>query len=162
MCWPSLFISASLQILSFGSVWAGVHTMFYASAHKTLYQCTQWYVLVHTLLYIYTQGTVFEVQARLCISAQDSVNPSLVLVQPRKTCPVISERLLMGRKESDQTIKIQYIICTHEKFCTVKPVLSGHSKIRQDFVFKTNYHLMQVKSIAECSKRAFCNTYDLH
>ena len=29
---------------------------------------------------------------------------------------------------------------------TVKPVLSGHSKK------KTNYRLMQVKSIAECSK----------
>ena len=28
------------------------------------------------------------------------INPSLVLVQPRKTRPYISERLLMGRKES--------------------------------------------------------------
>ena len=27
--------------------------------------------------------------------------------------------------------------------------------------FKTDYCLMQVKSIAECSKRAFCNTFDL-
>ena len=32
----------------------------------------------------------------------------------------------------------------------------------QTFVFKTNYRLMQVKSIAVCSKRAFCNTFDLH
>ena len=31
------------------------------------------------------------------------INPSLVLVQPRKTCPYIAERLLMGRKESNQT-----------------------------------------------------------
>ena len=30
-------------------------------------------------------------------------NPSLVLVQPRKTRPYITERLLMGRKESNQT-----------------------------------------------------------
>ena len=29
--------------------------------------------------------------------------PSLVLVQPRKTCPCLTERLLMGRKESNQT-----------------------------------------------------------
>ena len=29
--------------------------------------------------------------------------PSLVLVQPRKTRPFITERLLMGRKESNQT-----------------------------------------------------------
>ena len=31
------------------------------------------------------------------------INPSLVLVQPRKTCPYITERFLMGRKESKQT-----------------------------------------------------------
>ena len=45
---------------------------------------------------------------------------------------------------------------------TVKPVLSSHSKRRPKLVFKTDYRLMQVKSIAECSKRAFCNTFDLH
>ena len=32
-------------------------------------------------------------------------NPSLVLVQPRKTRPFITERLLMGRKETNQTNK---------------------------------------------------------
>ena len=32
-----------------------------------------------------------------------NIHPSLVLVQPRKTCPFITERLLMGRKESNQT-----------------------------------------------------------
>ena len=31
------------------------------------------------------------------------INPSLVLVQPRKTCPFITERLLMWRKESNNT-----------------------------------------------------------
>ena len=34
------------------------------------------------------------------------IYPSLVLVQPRKTCPYISERLWMGGKESKQTNKI--------------------------------------------------------
>ena len=33
--------------------------------------------------------------------------------------------------------------------CTVKPVLSGHSKKTPKKVFKTNNRLMQVKSIAE-------------
>ena len=33
------------------------------------------------------------------------INPSLVLVQPRKTRPYITDRLLMGRKESNQTNK---------------------------------------------------------
>ena len=35
---------------------------------------------------------------------------------------------------------------------TVKPVLSGHTKRRPKLVFKTDYRLMQIKSIAECSK----------
>ena len=34
---------------------------------------------------------------------------------------------------------------------TVEPVLSGHSKRTQNLVFKTDYRLMQVKSIAEHS-----------
>ena len=45
---------------------------------------------------------------------------------------------------------------------TVKPVLSGHSKIDKTKVFKTNGNLMKVASIAECSLGAFCNTFDLH
>ena len=40
----------------------------------------------------------------LCPCARH-INPSLVLVQPRKTHPFIIERLLMGRKESNQTNK---------------------------------------------------------
>ena len=35
---------------------------------------------------------------------------------------------------------------------TVKPVLNSHSQKDQNLVFKTNYRLMQDKSIAECSK----------
>ena len=33
------------------------------------------------------------------------IHHSLVLVQPRNTCPCLTERLLMGRKESNQTNK---------------------------------------------------------
>ena len=33
---------------------------------------------------------------------------------------------------------------------TVEPVENGHSQKDQKLVFKTNYRLMQVKSIAEC------------
>ena len=36
------------------------------------------------------------------VSLSKNINPSLVLVQPRKTCRFITERLLMGRKESNQ------------------------------------------------------------
>ena len=35
--------------------------------------------------------------------------------------------------------------------CTVKPVLSGHSKIDKTKVLMINGSFMQVKSIAECS-----------
>ena len=35
--------------------------------------------------------------------------------------------------------------------CIVKPVLNGHSQKDQKLVFKTNYRLMQVQVIAECS-----------
>ena len=38
---------------------------------------------------------------------------------------------------------------------TVKPVLSSHSKRSRKLFFKTDYLLMQVKSIAECSKGIF-------
>ena len=37
------------------------------------------------------------------VSLSKNINPSLVLVQPRKTCPFITERLLMGLKESNRT-----------------------------------------------------------
>ena len=37
------------------------------------------------------------------------IYPSLVLVQPRKTRPCLTERLLMGRKESNQANKTQPI-----------------------------------------------------
>ena len=37
------------------------------------------------------------------------------------------------------------------KMTTVKPVLSGHSKIDNIKIFMTNGSLMKVKSIAECS-----------
>ena len=45
---------------------------------------------------------------------------------------------------------------------TVKPVLSGHSKIYKTKVLKKSGRTMKVKSIAECSLGAFCNTFDLH
>ena len=50
------------------------------------------------------KGRRFEPHRRHCVvSLSKNINPSLVLVQPRKTRPFITERLLMGRKESNQT-----------------------------------------------------------
>ena len=42
--------------------------------------------------------------------------------------------------------------CNGTAHNTVKRVLNNHSQKDQKLVFKTNYLLMQVKSIAECSK----------
>ena len=52
------------------------------------------------------KGRGLEPHQRHCVVVleQDTfIRPSLVLVQPRKTLPYITERLLMGRKESNQT-----------------------------------------------------------
>ena len=46
------------------------------------------------------RGRQFEPQRRhWVVSLSKNINPSLVLVQPRKNCPFIPERLLMGHKE---------------------------------------------------------------
>ena len=42
------------------------------------------------------------------VSLSKNNNLSLVLVQPRKTRPFMTERLLMGRKESNQTNKMPH------------------------------------------------------
>ena len=56
------------------------------------------------------KGRRFEPHRRHCVvSLSKNSNPSLVLVQPRKTRPFITERLLMGRYESIQTKN--FIIC---------------------------------------------------
>ena len=50
------------------------------------------------------KGRGFEPHRRHCVvSLSKNINPSLELVQPRKTRPFIPERFLMGRKESNQT-----------------------------------------------------------
>ena len=50
------------------------------------------------------EGRGFEPHQRHCVvSLSKNIYLSLVLVQPRKTRPFITEKLLMGRKESKQT-----------------------------------------------------------
>ena len=52
------------------------------------------------------RGREFELHRRHCVlSLSKNINPSLVLVQPRKTRPFLTERLLMGLKESNQINK---------------------------------------------------------
>ena len=52
------------------------------------------------------KGRGLEPHRHYCVvSLSKNINPSLEMVQPRNTCPFITERLLMGRKESNQTNK---------------------------------------------------------
>ena len=45
---------------------------------------------------------------------------------------------------------------------TVKPVLSGHSKLNKTKILKTNDSLMKGESIAECSIWSILQYFDLH
>ena len=52
------------------------------------------------------KGRGSEPHRRHCdVSLSKNINPSSVLVQPRNARPFITERLLIGRKESSQTNK---------------------------------------------------------
>ena len=66
-----------------------------------LYQGGQW--LSGRVLDSRLRGGRFEPQRLHCVVSLS--NPSLVLVQPRKTCPFITEILLMGCKESIKQTK---------------------------------------------------------
>ena len=69
-----------------------------------MYMGAQW--LSGRVLDSRPKGRGFEPHRSHCVvSLSKNINPSLVLVQPRKTRPFITERLLMGRKESNQTNK---------------------------------------------------------
>ena len=72
------------------------------------------------------------------VSLSNNINPSLVLVQPRKTCPFITERLFMGRKESNQTNKQNYQLTP----------LAGKVVIELGtfFSYRRNINLIQVTS----------------
>ena len=55
------------------------------------------------------RGPGFEPHQRHCVvSLSKNIIPSLVLVQPRKTYPYITERFLVGRKESNQTNYLEH------------------------------------------------------
>ena len=67
-------------------------------------ESAQW--LSVRVLYSRPKGRGFEPHRRHCaVSLSKNINPSLVLVQPGKTRPFVTEILLMGRKESNQTNK---------------------------------------------------------
>ena len=63
------------------------------------------------------RGRGLEPHRRHCVVfLSKNINSCLVLVQPRKTRPYITERLLMGRKESNQTKPLLWTIPSLPKF----------------------------------------------
>ena len=84
----------------------------------------------------HSNGHGFQPHWRHCVvSLSNNIYPSLVLVQPRNTHLYITERLLMGRKESNQT---------NNQMATQK-------YIDKTKILMTNGSLMKVESIAEFS-----------
>ena len=75
------------------------------------------------------RGRGFEPYWPHCVvSSSKNINSSLVLVQPRKTCPFITERLLMGRKKSSKTNK-KTLLARIKIFRNRKNNYSGKKKI---------------------------------
>ena len=95
------------------------------------------------------RGRGFKPHRRHCVLfLSKNINPSLVLVQPRKTGPFIPERLLMGHKESNQTNKqnkhekiTQHAVliiknCGNQKLMYICNFNNSHScKYLQFFIF---------------------------
>ena len=79
---------------------------------------------------------------------------------------IYSQNKPMNLNVSVRLSAIDFLDWTRILTNTVKPVLSGHPKKDQKLIIKTNYHLMQVKSIAECSKGSilqyFCPSLSYH
>ena len=79
------------------------------------------------------RGPGFEPHWRHCVVVlgQRHICPSLVLAQPRKTHPYITERLWMGRKESNQTKNKKKL----EHLCKLLKKLKMRTKIMLSELF---------------------------
>ena len=84
------------------------HTLNLIQARETPYtsKCEEAQWLSGRVLDMRPRGRGFEPHRCHCVvSSSKNINPSLVLVQPRKTRPFVTEILLMGSKESNQRNK---------------------------------------------------------
>ena len=70
----------------------------------------------------------FEPHRRHCVvSLSRNINPSLVLVQPRKTHPFTTERLLLGHKDSNQTKQTNNVVGAQKNRLIETVFLSTHN-----------------------------------
>ena len=89
----------------------------------------------------------------------DCYNPSLVLVQPRKIRPCLTEILLMERKESNQTNKqIDTFTCIRAKTADQGPVTGSirnrviNNRMTLDTLTIIQYNTIQYKFISISAK----------
>ena len=109
-----LFLLSAEKLPTFVKKWNTLFIQFSTSAHMSSPTPSQFFFIFRE-----RSGSVVECLTRdrratgssltgiivLCPWARH-INPSLVQVQPRKTRPFITERLLMGLVESNQTNKL--------------------------------------------------------
>ena len=102
------------------------------------------------------RGRGFEPHWRHCVvSLSKNIYPSLVLVQPRKTHPFITEILLMGRKESYQTK--QNCIYTYSPFLRQHILvndISMYNRIQTIFV-----PVHEILILTACAQKPPTNTH---
>ena len=86
--------------------------------HQTNHSCIRYYKELNgRVLDSRPRGRGFEPhRLHYIVSLSKKINPSLVLVQPRKTRPFITERLLMGCKQSNQIYNIINHFSTQNKW----------------------------------------------
>ena len=78
------------------------------------------------------RGRGFEPHWCHCVvSLSKNINPNLELVQPRKTRPFITEKLLMGRKESNQTKQKT----KRQEFTNIRPLVKSAYQKKKNFLF---------------------------
>ena len=72
-------------------------------------------------------------QRHYVVSLSKNINPSLVLVLPRKTRPFITEGLLVGRKESNQTKNTSEVLVWQWSGVPI------HSYVHHPFMFSKKF-----------------------
>ena len=97
-------------------------------------------------------GRVLDLRPRGCgfeprrhhwvVVMSEHIYPSLVLVQPRMTCPCLTERLLMGRKESNQTKTVTQV--SGSASGTYDPLFSFLSCMNPCLLQKINKHWLSM------------------
>ena len=92
----------------------------------------------------------FEPHQHHCfVSLSTNINPSLVLVQPRNIRPFIIERLLMGRKESNQTKQNKIYYRYTEDNVPTHPCLQLISNCEQELNRRVSRRLITLEKITD-------------